>query len=225
MKLSRTFKRCVAGLCVAGVLASGMTAFALAPVDAADTAAPAELSVSNSVTASQLSSTLSKFTVSYNKDQARWQIDSPAEEASLEKVSCGAYPFLFLTKDDPTLYLNLGFSCYSSSKLDMKTVRIETEDSIYEFPCDDTYSGFRDKDSGIWFDYEVVDMNDDAEWLNEWLSAKSVVVTFIGRDGTQQKYTMTKENLQAIRDVLSAYNTLLDTDADTAVSVLGSIAN
>ena len=66
-------------------------------------------------------------------------------------------------------------------------------------------------------------MDDTPEWFTEWLNAKSVKATFTGKDGTVKSYTLTKENLQAVRDVLSAYNTLAESDAATAISVLSSL--
>ena len=56
------------------------------------------------------------------------------------------------------------------------------------------------------------------------LAAKSVTATFTGRDGSTKTYTLTKDNLQAIRDIMAAYTTLLDSDASTAQSVLSSLA-
>ena len=43
-------------------------------------------------------------------------------------------------------------------------------------------------------------------------------------DGSTKAYTLTKDNLQAIRDIMAAYTTLLDSDASTAQSVLSSLA-
>ena len=48
--------------------------------------------------------------------------------------------------------------------------------------------------------------------------------TFTGKDGSTKAYTLTKDNLQAIRDIMAAYTTLLDSDASTAQSVLSSLA-
>ena len=48
-----------------------------------------------------------------------WQIDSPYEEASMEKASCGLYPYLFVTNDDPTVYISLGMTYFGNKKLDM----------------------------------------------------------------------------------------------------------
>ena len=221
MKLTGLFKRCAACLCTAAILAGGVSAFALAPTAAP--AAPAELAITNAVTEAQLRSTLSKFTVSYSSEAEGWQIDSPYESASDDKASCGVYPYLFITNDDPTVYISLGMTYFGNKKLDMKSVRIETDKNYYDFTCDNQFDGFQDKDSKLWFDFETFDMDDNTSWLNEWLAAKSVTATFTGKDGTTQTYTFTKENLQAIRDVLNAYDTLLASDASTARVVLRSL--
>ena len=44
-----------------------------------------------------------------------------------------------------------------------------------------------------------------------------------GRDGSTKTYTLTKDNLQAIRDILNAYDTLLGSDVSTARVVLRSL--
>lgn len=220
MKLTGSFKRAAAVLCTAAVLTCGVSALAVSP---ADIAAPAAVSATNSASESQLRSALSKLSVSFDSKANGWQVDSPYEDASLEKASCGLYPYLFLSKDDPTVYLSLGMTYFGSQKLDMQSVRVETETATYDFTCDDEYAGLLDKDSGLWFDYELFDMDDTPEWFTEWLNAKSVKATFTGKDGTVKSYTLTKENLQAVRDVLSAYNTLAESDAATAISVLSSL--
>ena len=56
------------------------------------------------------------------------------------------------------------------------------------------------------------------------MAAKSVTATFTGKDGSTKTYTLTKNNLQAIRDIMTAYNTLADSDVSTAQSVLRSLA-
>ena len=56
------------------------------------------------------------------------------------------------------------------------------------------------------------------------MAAKSVTATFTGKDGSTKTYTLTKNNLQAIRDIMTAYNTLADSDVSTARSVLRSLA-
>lgn len=221
MKLNGLFKRTAAVLCTAAVLTCGAPALAVSP---ADVPAPAAVSATNSASESQLRSALSKLSVSFDSKANGWQIDSPYEDASLEKASCGLYPYLFLSKDDPTVYLSLGMIYFGSQKLDMKSVRVETETDYYDFTCDDEYAGFLDKDSSQWFDYELFDMDDTPEWLTEWLNAKSVKATFTGKDGTVKTYTLTKENQQAIRDLLNAYNTLADSDVSTAVGILNELS-
>lgn len=168
----------------------------------------------------QLRSALSKLTVTYDSEAEGWQIDSPYEEASMEKASCGLYPYLFVTNDDPTVYLSLGMTYFGNKKLDMKSVRVETEDNYYDFTCDEEFIGGYDNDLKAWFDYELFDMDDETSWLNEWLAAKSVTATFTGKDGSTKTYTLTKDNLQAIRDILNAYDTLLGSDVSTARVVL-----
>ena len=42
-------------------------------------------------------------------------------------------------------------------------------------------------------------------------------------DGSTKTYTLTKDNLQAIRDVLNVYDTLLGSDVSTARVVLRSL--
>ena len=102
--------------------------------------------------------------------------------------------------------------------------RVETKDSTYNFTCDDQYDGGYDADLKSWFDFEFFAMDDHAEYLTEWAAAKSVTATFTGKDGSTKAYTLTKDNLQAIRDIMAAYTTLLDSDASTAQSVLSSLA-
>lgn len=84
MKLTGLFKRGAACLCTAAILMGGVSAFALSPA-LPDEPAPAELSVTNAVSEAQLRSALSKLTVTYDSEAEGWQIDSPYEEASMEK--------------------------------------------------------------------------------------------------------------------------------------------
>ena len=158
-----------------------------------DEPAPAELSVTNAVSEAQLRSALSKLTVTYDSAAEGWQ------------------------------YLSLGMTYFGNKKLDMKSVRVETEDNYYDFTCDEEFIGGYDNDLKAWFDYELFDMDDETGWLNEWLAAKSVTATFTGRDGSTKTYTLTKDNLQAIRDVLNVYDTLLGSDVFTARVVLRSL--
>ena len=220
MKLTGSFKCAVAVLCTAAVLTCGVSALAVSP---ADVPAPAAVSATNSASESQLRSALSKLTVSYDSDAEGWQLDSHYEDTSLEKGSCGLYPYLFVTEDDPTVFLSLGISYIGNQKLDMKSVQVETEDAYYNFTCDDEYAGLHGED-GLWFDYEIFGLDDTPEWLDEWLNAKSIKATFTGKDGTVKTYVFTKENLQAIRDVLNAYNTLLDSDVSTGASILNELS-
>ena len=203
MKLTGLFKRGAACLCTAAILMGGVSAFALSPA-LPDEPAPAELSVTNAVSEAQLRSALSKLTVTYDSEAEGWQIDSPYEEASMEKASCGLYPYLFVTNDDPTVYISLGMT-------------------YYDFTCDEEFIGGYDNDLKAWFAYELFDMDDETSWLNEWLAAKSVTATFTGKDGSTKTYTLTKDNLQAIRDILNAYDTLLGSDVSTARVVLRSL--
>ena len=145
MKLTGLFKRGAACLCTAAILMGGVSAFALSPA-LPDEPAPAELSVTNAVSEAQLRSALSKLTVTYDSEAEGWQIDSPYEEASMEKASCGLYPYLFVTNDDPTVYLSLGMTYFGNKKLDMKSVRVETEDNYYDFTCDEEFIGGYDND-------------------------------------------------------------------------------
>lgn len=223
MKSTGSFKRILAALCTAAILMGGVSAFALTPA-LPDEPAPAELSVTNAVSEAQLLSALSKLTVTYDSEAEGWQIDSPYEEASMEKASCGLYPYLFVTNDDPTVYLSLGMTYFGDKKLDMKSVRVETEDNYYDFTCGEEFIGGYDNDLKAWFAYELFDMDDETSWLTEWAAAKSVTATFTGKDSSTKAYTLTKDNLQAIRDIMAAYTTLLDSDASTAQSVLSSLA-
>ena len=191
MKLTGLFKRGAACLCTAAILMGGVSAFALTPA-LPDEPAPAELSVTNAVSEAQLRSALSKFTVTYDSEAEGWQIDSPYEEASMEKTSCGLYPYLFVTNDDPTVYLSLGMTYFGNKKLDMKSVRVETEDNYYDFTCDEEFIGGYDNDLKAWFAYELFDMDDETSWLNEWLAAKSVTATFTGRDGSTSARTLAR---------------------------------
>lgn len=220
MKLSAWSKRLLAGVCTAALLAGGASALALSP---AALPTPEALSVTNASDA-QLRAALSKLAVVYSSDTHGWQVSSPYEDASLSSASCGLYPYLFLSQDDATVSLTLGMSCFSTQKMELQSIRVETKDSTYNFTCDDQYDGGYDADLKSWFDFEFFAMDDHAEYLTEWAAAKSVTATFTGKDGSTRAYTLTKDNLQAIRDIMAAYTTLLDSDASTAQSVLSSLA-
>ena len=158
MKSTGSFKRILAALCTAALLTCSVSALAVSP---ADVSASASLSAVNSVSEAQLRSALSKLTVTYDSEAEGWQIDSPYEEASMEKASCGLYPYLFVTNDDPTVYLSLGMTYFGNKKLDMKSVRVETEDNYYDFTCDEEFIGGYDNDLKAWFAYELFDMDDE----------------------------------------------------------------
>ena len=85
MKSTGSFKRILAALCTAALLTCSVSALAVSP---ADVSASASLSAVNSVSEAQLRSALSKLTVTYDSEAEGWQIDSPYEEASMEKASC-----------------------------------------------------------------------------------------------------------------------------------------
>ena len=222
MRSSRLFRRIAAGLCAAAMLCGGMAASAAAP---ALPAAPAAAETTNaSPSDAELKAAFSKFTVTYDEETGGWDLSSPQEQASMAKKSCGLYPYLFLSQDDATVSLTLGMSCFSTQKMELQSIRVETKDSTYNFTCDDQYDGGYDADLKSWFDFEFFAMDDHAEYLTEWAAAKSVTATFTGKDGSTKAYTLTKDNLQAIRDIMAAYTTLLDSDAATAQSVLSSLA-
>lgn len=219
MKLIGMLKRCAAGLCAAVILAGGVPALALDPASAA----PAELETTNA-SAAALNTTLSKFNVTYVEQADGWRLDSPYESASDEAHSCGVYPYLDISNADSTIAIELGMTYSGTRKLDMKTVSVETEDAVYTFNCDDQFGGGYDQKNGIWFDFEIFDMDEDVDWMREWLKAKNVMATFIGRDGTRQDYPLTKDNLTAIREVLDAYDQILSSDASTVKAALRSAA-
>ena len=79
---------------------------------------------------------------------------------------------------------------FGNKKLDMKSVRVETEDNYYDFTCGEEFIGVYDNDLKAWFAYELFDMDDETSWLHEWLAAKSVTATLTGKDGsTTVSYT------------------------------------
>lgn len=222
MKLSVWSKRLLAGVCTAALLAGGASALALSP--AALPAPAAETLSATNASDAQLRTALSKLTVTYDSNAKGWQISSPYEDASLDSASCGLYPYLFVSKDDPTVYITLGMSCFASKKIELKSVQVETPDDYYNFTCDDQYDGGYDADLKSWFDFEFFAMDEHPKYLTEWTTAKSVTAAFTGKDGSTKNYTLTKDNLQGIRDIMAAYNTLLDSDASTAQSVLSGLA-
>ena len=220
MKCSVFSKRLLAGVCTAALLAGGASAFALSP---AALPAPEALSVTNASDA-ELRTTLSKLSVVYDSNAQGWQISSPYEDASLNSASCGLYPYLFVSQADATVSLTLGMSCFASQKIELKSIRVETKDDYYNFTCDDQYDGGYDADLKSWFDFEFFAMDEHPEYLNEWVAAKTVTAAFTGKDGSTKSYTLTKDNLQGIRDIMAAYTALLGSDAAAAQSVLSGLA-
>lgn len=220
MKCSVFSKRLLAGVCTAALLAGGASAFALSP---AALPAPEAISVTNASDA-ELRTALSKLSVVYDSNAQGWQISSPYEDASLNSASCGLYPYLFVSQSDATVSLTLGMSCFASQKIELKSIRVETKDDYYNFTCDDQYDGGYDADLKSWFDFEFFAMDEHPEYLNEWVAAKNVTAVFTGKDGSTKSYTLTKDNLQGIRDIMAAYTALLGSDAAAAQSVLSGLA-
>ena len=144
MKLTGLFKRGAACLCTAAILMGGVSAFALSC--SSGRACPGRAFCDQCSVGGAAALCLSKLTVTYDSEAEGWQIDSPYEEASMEKASCGLYPYLFVTNDDPTVYLSLGMTYFGNKKLDMKSVRVETEDNYYDFTCDEEFIGGYDND-------------------------------------------------------------------------------
>lgn len=98
MKLTGSFKRAAAVLCTAAVLTCGVSALAVSP---ADIPAPAAVSATNSASESQLRSALSKLSVSFDSKANGWQVDSPYEDASLEKLPADCIPICSSPKMTP----------------------------------------------------------------------------------------------------------------------------
>lgn len=97
MRSSRLFRRVVAGLCAAAMLCGGMIASAAAP---ALPAAPAAVEATNAAPSdAELKAAFSKFTVTYDEEAGGWDLSSPQEQASMDKKSCGLYPYMFLQDD------------------------------------------------------------------------------------------------------------------------------
>ena len=97
MRSSRLFRRVIAGLCAAAMLCSGMAASAAAP---ALPAAPAAVEAINAAPSdAELKTAFSKFTVTYDEEAGGWDFSSPQEQASMDKKSCGLYPYMFLQDD------------------------------------------------------------------------------------------------------------------------------
>lgn len=221
MKLSRMFQRGAACLCTAALLLGGVAATAAAPLPEVS---PAEYSVTNAAPSdSELKAALSRLTITYDADSAGWQMDSPQEEASMNKKSCGLYPYMFL-KDDGISF-NITLTYMGGKKLDMSKVTVTADDAVYTFTCDDSYDGGYDQDLGCWFDLELFQLDDDEiTWVTEWLNAKSVTAVFTGRDGSTQSYTLTKENKTAIQEMVTAYNLITSSTVGQCTPIVAGLA-
>lgn len=119
MRSSRLFRRVIAGLCAAAMLCGGMAASAAAP---ALPAAPSD---------AELKAAFSKFTVTYDEEAGGWDLSSPQEQASMDKKSCGLYPYMFL--QDDSIAFNMILTYVGSKKLDIKTVNVSADDELYTF--------------------------------------------------------------------------------------------
>ena len=151
MRSSRLFRRVVAGLCAAAMLCGGMAASAAAP---ALPAAPAAVEATNAAPSdAELKAAFSKFTVTYDEEAGGWDLSSPQEQASMDKKSCGLYPYMFL--QDDSIAFNMILTYVGSKKLDIKTVNVSADDELYTFTCDEEYGGGYDQDLGCWFDLEL----------------------------------------------------------------------
>ena len=221
MRSSCLFRRIAAGLCAVVMLCGGMTAAAAAPVLPA---APAAVEATNAAPSdAELKAAFSKFTVTYDEQTGGWDLSSPQEQASMDKKSCGLYPYMFLQDDGVSF--NMILTYVGSKKLDIKSVNVTAGDSMYTFTCDEEYDGGYDSDLGCWFDLELFQLSDEEiSWLSEWLNAKSVTAVFVGRDGTTQSYTLTKENRTAIQEMITAYNLMLSSTVEQCDPILTSLA-
>ena len=171
----------------------------------------------------ELKAAFSKFTVTYDEEAGGWDLSSPQEQASMDKKSCGLYPYMFL--QDDSIAFNMILTYVGSKKLDIKTVNVSADDELYTFTCDEEYGGGYDQDLGCWFDLELFQLSDDEiSWLSEWLNAKSVTAVFVGRNGTTQSYALTKENRTAIQEMVTAYNLMLSSTVEQCDSILTSLA-
>lgn len=221
MKLSRLFQRGAACLCTAALLLGGVAAYAAAPLPERS---PAEYAVTNAAPSdSELKAALSKFTITYDRDAAGWQIDSPQEEASMNKKSCGLYPYMFL-QDDSVMF-NMTLTYLGSKQMDLSKVTVTADDQVYTFSCDNIYDGGYDTDLSSWFDIELFQLDDDqVSWLSEWLNAKKVTAVFTGKDGSTQSYTLTKDNKTAIQEMVTAYNLITSSTVGQCTPIVASLA-
>ena len=221
MRSSCLFRRIAAGLCAVVMLCGGMTAAAAAPVLPA---APAAMEAANAAPSdAELRTAFSKFIITYDEQTGGWDLSSPQEQASMDKKSCGLYPYMFLQDDGVSF--NMILTYVGSKKLDIKSVNVTAGDNMYTFTCDEEYDGGYDSDLGCWFDLELFQLSDEEiSWLSEWLNAKSVTAVFVGRDGTTQSYTLTKENRTAIQEMITAYNLMLSSTVEQCDPILTSLA-
>ena len=221
MRSSCLFRRIAAGLCAVVMLCGGMTAAAAAPVLPA---APAAVEAANAAPSdAELRTAFSKFIITYDEQTGGWDFSSPQEQASMDKKSCGLYPYMFLQDDGVSF--NMILTYVGSKKLDIKSVNVTAGDNMYTFTCDEEYDGGYDSDLGCWFDLELFQLSDEEiSWLSEWLNAKSVTAVFVGRDGTIQSYTLTKENRTAIQEMITAYNLMLSSTVEQCDPILTSLA-
>ena len=221
MRSSCLFRRIAAGLCVAVMLCGGMAAAAAAPVLPA---APAAVEATNAAPSdAELRTAFSKFIITYDEQTGGWDLSSPQEQASMDKKSCGLYPYMFLQDDGVSF--NMILTYVGSKKLDIKSVNVTAGDNMYTFTCDEEYDGGYDQDLGCWFDLELFQLSDEEiSWLSEWLNAKSVTAVFVGRDGTTQSYALTKENRTAIQEMITAYNLMLSSTVEQCDPILTSLA-
>ena len=221
MRSSCLFRRIAAGLCAVVMLCGGMTAAAAAPVLPA---APAAVEAANAAPSdAELRTAFSKFIITYDEQTGGWDFSSPQEQASMDKKSCGLYPYMFLQDDGVSF--NMILTYVGSKKLDIKSVNVTAGDNMYTFTCDEEYDGGYDSDLGCWFDLELFQLSDEEiSWLSEWLNAKSVTAVFVGRDGTTQSYALTKENRTAIQEMVTAYNLMLSSTVEQCDPILTSLA-
>ena len=221
MRSSCLFRRIAAGLCAVVMLCGGMTAAAAAPVLPA---APAAMEAANAAPSdAELRTAFSKFIITYDEQTGGWDLSSPQEQASMDKKSCGLYPYMFLQDDGVSF--NMILTYVGSKKLDIKSVNVTAGDNMYTFTCDEEYDGGYDQDLGCWFDMELFQLDDEQiSWLSEWLNAKSATAVFVGRDGTTQSYALTKENRTAIQEMVTAYNLMLSSTVEQCEPILTSLA-
>ena len=95
-------------------------------------AAPAAVEATNAAPSdAELKAAFSKFTVTYDEETGGWDLSSPQEQASMDKKSCGLYPYMFL--QDDSIAFNMILTYVGSKKLDIKTVNVSADDELYTF--------------------------------------------------------------------------------------------